>query len=293
MRKNSYLLGVLLVFVGGVFWGLSGASAQYLFTYKHIDPVWLTTTRLLVAGIVLFLVEFARKKLRVFDIFKDKNSFLMLLIYAIFGLMFCQYTYFLAVMYSNSGIATVLQYLAPAIVISLIALKTRKLPKLTELLALVLATSGVFLLATHGRFSLFLPFHVLVAGLLSACCVVIYSMAPVRLNKRYGAITTLSYGLLIGGAAIAIFTKNLFDVTIDAETLYALVGVVFFGTMLAFGLYMLGLNTIGPARATLIASVEPVSSALFAKFWLGSEFISYDYIGFALILLCTFVVTKK
>lgn len=293
MKKDSYLFGVLYVFVGGVFWGFSGACGQYLFTYKGVEPLWLTTVRLLVAGFVLLAFEVLLKKRKIFHLFSDKNSIFTLLIFSVFGLVLCQYTYYLAIFYSNVAIATVLQYLAPAIIIFLIMLKSRKLPKFIEFLALILATSGVFILSTHGKFSLALPLNVLIIGILSACCVVIYSTAPIRLNKKYGVITTLGFGMLIGGIILSFFTKNLFVFQGDIESVLALFGVVFFGTICAFGFYMLGLNIVGPARATLIASVEPVSSAFFAHFWLGSRFVTLDYVGFVLILSCTFVLAKK
>ena len=60
-------------------------------------------------------------------------------------------TYYLAVEDSNAGIATVLQYTAPVMIMVLLALKNWKLPGKNEILALILAFGGTVLLATHGN----------------------------------------------------------------------------------------------------------------------------------------------
>lgn len=286
--KNQHLLGVTLALLGGVFWGFSGASSQFLFEQKSLSPEWLVSIRLLAAGIMLFVLVWFYKGIRIFDVFKDKNSFIMLLVYAIFGLFLCQYTYFVAIDLSNAAIATVLQYTAPAFIMLLVSFKERKVPKFIEITALFSAMSGVFLLATHGDFSLNLPLNALLIGLLSAICVVIYSISPIKLNKSYGTATILSLGLIIGGIFSAIFTKfwQLGGVS-DIPGILAVISVVFFGTILAFGFYMLGLNLIGPTKASLIASIEPVSAAVFANLWLKVEFVFMDFVGFFLILFCT------
>lgn len=295
MKKNSYMTGVLLAFFGGVAWGISGACGEYLFKYKEINSQWLVSVRLLVAGFSLFTALLFYKKRKIFAIFQDKKSILLLLFYGIFGLMFCQYTYFVAIKLSNAAIATVLQYTAPAFIIILVSLKAKKIPQKIEILALFLAMLGVVFLATHGKFSLSLPTNALVFGLISALCIVIYSIAPIPLNKAYGTATTLSLGLIIGGIVASLFTENLwnFEAINDTQSRFALFGVIFFGTIIAFSFYMLGLNLIGPSRASLIASVEPISAAIFSHIFLGTQFVFMDYLGFFLILSCTFLLSRK
>lgn len=295
MKKDSYLLGVILVLLGGIFWGLSGVCGQYLFTHKGVSPNWLTALRLLVAGVALFLVLLPYKKISIFDIFRSKKSVLTLVFYGIFGLMICQWTYFLAIKYSNAAIATVLQYTAPALIIIYLSIVNKKSPTKQELFALVFAILGVFLLSTHGKFSFALPVNVVVIGVISACCVAIYSLAPIRLNKTYGTATSLSFGLIIGALASSLFVEDMFDFSKidDINAILAFFGVVFFGTIVSFSFYMFGLNIIGPAKASMIASIEPLSSAIFAYLWLGSRFVFWDYVGFFLIISCTFILSFK
>ncbi|CZE46184.1 DMT family transporter [Campylobacter geochelonis] len=295
MQKDSYALGLVYTFLSAAFWGVSAACGQYLFMYKNISAEWLVSVRLLCSGFILFAIIFTKQKGKMFAIFKDFKALFWLGVYSIIGLLMCQYTYYLTIQISNAAIATVLQYTAPAFIMIYIALRTKKMPKSREILALILAVSGVFLLATHGDLtSLNLPKKAIIIGLLSGVCVAIYSTSPVKINKKYGALTCLALGLIIAGVMSAFYTKfwTLNGVN-DSSGFLALVGVIFFGTILAFGLYMLGLSILGPTKASLIASVEPISAGFFIYIWLGNRFVFMDYVGFALVLACAILLTKR
>lgn len=83
----------------------------------------------------------------IFRIWKNKRHVLRMLVYGVIGIAGCQMTYYLAVEDSNAGIATVLQYTAPVMIMVLLALKNWKLPGKRNL-ALILAFGGTLLLAT-------------------------------------------------------------------------------------------------------------------------------------------------
>lgn len=51
-----------------------------------------------------------------------------------------------------------------------------------------------------------------------------------------------------------------------------------------------GVVDIGPVKASMIASIEPVSATLFAFVWLSTPFKGIDLIGFAMILVTIFLL---
>lgn len=292
--QNLYLSGIIYAFLGGIFWGFSGACAQYLFMYKDVDPVWLTGVRLLGAGICLFILTIIKKR-AVFRIFKDKSSLFQLMIYSFFGLMLCQFTYYETIKHSNVAIATILQYTAPAIIMILVCLWFKKLPSIKEFFALICAILGLFIIATHGKFDqLVIEEYPLTIGMISALCVVVYSISPININRKYGTIITLSWGLLISGAIFFIASESyrVMQIT-DIYSFLAVCGVIFIGTILAFSFFMKGVDRIGPTKASMVASIEPISAMAFSYFWFGVKFIWLDFIGLFLILLCTILVSKK
>ena len=100
--------------------------------------------------------------------------------------------------------------------------------------------------------------------------------------------------MTLGGVVLGLFTRCWLLPGVGVPSgIAAFFGVVFFGTILAFSFYMVGVNLIGPSKASLIAAIEPVSSAFFAHFWLGIEFVVLDCVGLVLIISCIFLLAKK
>ena len=63
-----------------------------------------------------------------------------------------QYSYFTSIRYSNSATATVLQNLGIVFIVLYLAVRSKKIPEVREVLAVILALIGTFLLATNGNF---------------------------------------------------------------------------------------------------------------------------------------------
>lgn len=295
MKKDSYKFGVFITFIGGILWGFSGACGQYLFTHKDVTADWLVPYRLLVSGIILVSVYLIKRPKIVFLPFKNYKNLPSLIVYGLVGLMMCQYSYFYSIELSNAAVATVIQYTAPIFIIIAVCIMEKRLPLSKEVIALSLAILGVFFLATHGNFkTLVIDKKALLFCFISALSVVVYNLAPRKLNRDFPISLILGWGLIIGGVTLSIYMRvwNLNGVG-DFSGFFALISVIFFGTILAFSFYMTGVKIIGATRASLIACVEPLSSAIFSHFWLGVKFVFLDYTGFVLIMLCVFLLSKK
>jgi drug/metabolite transporter, DME family len=64
----------------------------------------------------------------------------------------------------------------------------------------------------------------------------------------------------------------------------AIATVVVMSTYLSFLLYGLGLKGIEAGRASLLATIEPVSASLIAFAWWGERFTASGYIGATLVI---------
>lgn len=291
---HSFMVGFLFTIFSAIFWGLSSACGQYLLDIKKVSAEWLVVVRLLASGIFLFFLALRNQKKDIFLIFSDKKDFFILIFYAIFGLFLCQYTYFLSIKLSNAAIATILQYTSPAFIMIYMAVINKKFPTKLEILSLFLVMGGVFILATHLKFDFAIPKEAIVFGLISALCILVYSITPININKKYGILTTLSYGLIIGGILAALINKNWTHHGVkDIDGLFAIFGTVFFGTIISFSFYMKGLSILGPTKTSLLAAIEPVASAFFIYLFLGQRYVFLDYIGFIMILSCTILLARR
>ena len=188
MDRKTFMLGAFLALLPGVLWGLSGVFGQYLFQQRGISAEWLVTTRLLISGSLMLIISFAGSREKTLAIFKDKRDTRRLVIFAIFGLMAVQLTYFVAIAKSNAPTATILQYVFPVMIVLYTALRGHQLPNKKEVVAVILAMVGIFLLVTHGNpGTLSITVEALVWGLSSAVAMEFYTMYPGNLQKRWGS----------------------------------------------------------------------------------------------------------
>ena len=292
--KPNPVRGVLCTLIGGCCWGFSGNCGQYLFNVHGVDPQWLTVIRMITAGLITVGIVAARDKQKLIDCAKNKHDRIMMLLYGVFGLLLSQYTYLEAINATNAGTATVLQYIGPVLVMVLVCFSGRRLPKRHEALSIVLVIVGTFLLATHGN-----PNTVVINpaglfwGLFAACTLVLYTLLPKSIAPKYGAFMTTGLGTLIGGIAFFIIVHP-WPLTIDLPLSgwLAVAGMIIVGTVIAYPLYVQGVNDVGPVKASMLASVEPVSAAVISAVWLKSEFAAMDIVGFVCIITTVFLLAK-
>ena len=284
--KKGTIIGTFLTIAGGILWGISGVCGQFLFQSKDVTASWLVPLRLVTAGFLLLCYYLIRDKGKAFDIWKTKRNRIDIIIYGLAGMMLCQYSYFQTIEWSNAGTATVIQYLGPALIVVWVCLQTRRLPEKKEVLGVILAVTGIFLIATHGNpTTLALSQKALIMGLISAVSVVIYTVKPARMQAEFDTPLVLAWGMLIGGTALTIaFRPWNNKVIFDGETFTALAFIILFGTMAGFSMYMTGVKMIGSVRASLYSCVEPVASIVLTAVWMKVSFTTPDLIGTAFVI---------
>ena len=107
----------------------------------------------------------------------------------------------------------------------------------------------------------------------------------------YGSVPVTGIGMFFGGIVLLCAGKTwTLAPTLDLAGVLATMGIIVIGTAVAFTLYLQGVVDIGPVKASMIASIEPVSATLFAFVWLSTSFKGIDLIGFAMILVTIFLL---
>lgn len=152
-RAGSYhmnLRGVVCALAGGALWGFSGTAVSYLFRSSGIDPMWVMSVRMVLAGILFLLFSVARGDRRPFELLRDKSAVRDLLLFAGAGLFLNQFSYLMAIQATNSATATVLQSLQLLPVAAVACVIGRRAPKRREVIGMVLALAGTFLITTGG-----------------------------------------------------------------------------------------------------------------------------------------------
>lgn len=286
--------GIVMVLCGASLWGASGVAVQYLFQSQQLDPTWLASVRMLVAGLIMLLFDWRSGK-DVFMIWQKARYRKQLFLFGIFGMMGTQYTYYLAINYGNAATATVLQYLMPVIVLLYAVWKVRRKPSLMEMVSVLLAMLGTYLLITKGQWDhLAISRETLFWGILSAFAMAFYTIQPKELLSRYSSVSVIGWSMIIGGGILTFLRRPWpFKGIWDMNTFLALVAVVIFGTIIAFYTYLESTKYIKPSEVGALASVEPLASVVLSVILLNVEFGLPDSLGVACILGTVFLLSRQ
>ncbi len=295
MNKKSQTFGAIITLIAGIFWGFSGTCGQYLIESFNYTPSHITSIRMLGAGSILAIMGFIQNPQNMKDIWKTRKQRIALLIFSFFGILFSQFTYMMAVKYTNSGTATILQYIGPVLIMIVSCFMLRRLPTKIELIAIIMAVLGTFFIATHGNLNtMIINPQGLIWGLLAAVALMMYNMIPLNLMKSFGSIPVASYGMIIGGIFIAIYSKAWTMPIYWTPSFFLAIGaMVILGTVITFALYLAGVSICGPVKASMLSSIEPVSATVLMVVWLKVPIHPMEIVGFLCIFVTIFLLTKK
>lgn len=295
MMKRYEVIGIILTLLGATLWGVSGTSVQFVGNFRNMNLEWLLTMRLITAGLLTVLYGWIRQGNAVFNVFRNWRDTLGLVLFGVFGMALCQYTYFRSIVIAGAGIATVLQYLAPSMIIIYLLMRYGKRPSTGEIISVILALAGTICLMGNNGFS-FESFRsdVLFWGLLSAVGVAVYSVSPVRLLATYGTIPIVGFGMLLSGLVAAVlFQQPHSYATWDVWTVVGCFNVVFLGTIVSFNAYLEGVKRIGAVSGSILSSIEPISAAFFGWALLGNQFNWVGILGMAMIIATVIIIALE
>ena len=282
-------IGYIVTVVAALCWGASGVSADYLMTSHGVELTLVSFFRMFTAGILILGCALARSR-RITtqhrELVTTRRNWLPLVSYAIFGLAACQLSYMSVIRASNAGTGTVLQYLGLILIVVWVCLSHWRWPRASELIAMILALIGTFLLSTHGTpGALALTPVTLAWGGVAALTLATYTLLPARLIAAYGAELVVGDGLAIAGAGVGLVGRVWrYSITWTPDVILAMTITVVLGTAVAFTAYLWGVDRIGPVRASLVGCAEPIAATVFSALIMGSSYTGADIVGTALIV---------
>lgn len=286
--------GTMMTLAAGLAWGISGISGQYLMSHGvHVNL--LTSLRLLITGIFLLSLARSKQKEHLVAAWKQPKFLKQVLLFSIFGLVLNQYAFLRAIHLTNAGTATVLQYMAPILILSIVCILNRQRPTSFEIIAIAMAILGTYMIATHGKLgSLAITPKGLMWGPGSAITYSIYILLPVKLIHEWGSTIVIGSGMFIGGILFSLVTKAWqYPLQINVMSILAYIGIIGIGTIFAYTFFLKGVSIVGAVKGSLLASVEPVSSVFLTVLVLGEIFYPIDLLGMLFIFLAVTLISYK
>jgi len=277
--------GRLLVIGATIFWGSSATVARFLFARREIPPFWAVEARLLIAALVLgaWLAVRRPSALRV-----QRGDWPYLLVLAFFGVAAIQGTYYYTIAQLGVGLAILLQYLAPALIVAYEVVRGRE--RLSPKVAVVLAAAllGTFLLVSGAARADWRAHPAgFMVGFASALCFAFYIVYSKRGLARYRADTLLFYTFLLAGIgwSIASPITRLLSARLPLEVWALFVYLALCATLIPFALFSAGLRRLSPSETAIVATLEPVVAVFTSALFLGEGLRPSQTAGALLVLL--------
>lgn len=287
--KNKALFAVL---AAGTFWGTMGFFARSLYA-AGFGPLEVAQTRI-TTGLVfvgLYILLFNRSLFRVK--WKDMWCFLGT---GIVSLLLFSTCYFSALNYTSLAVAAILLYTAPFFVMLMSLLLFKEKMNGKKVLALILAFTGCVLVSGVGGDEKFSWIGILL-GLGSGFFYALYSIfGRYAINRGYGAWTMTFYTFLfcsVGCAFLCDWQVIGTSVQTDNSVLLWVLGLGFVTAFLPYVLYSIGLENMESSKASILASVEPVVSALFGVFVFHETLTAWGILGILMVLGAIVVLNVK
>lgn len=276
--RNPGVWGLAAIVLAATLWAIAAIVASALFQ-AGVKPFELAAARSVIAAIGLAMISPMRPSSR-------KRLDWRILALGL-SLAFVTVSYYVAIDRLAVAVALVIQYTAPALVVALTALHTRRLPASSTTIAVVIALLGVGLVSGWGTDQLQFDALGLLAAGMSALMFASYTLLSEAVVNTYGAIGVMFRAFMV---------SSLFWITFQlSQGLPAAVfapgnlpGVLFVGvggTLVPFSLLCWGIQQIRADRATITATLEPVIATVLAWIWLGQTLSLMQIAGGILVLL--------
>ena len=294
MKERS--IGMMESLAGASMWGVSSVAANLLFSITTIPYTVLLFVRVLFSSLILLIFIMPRIKIR---------DLLGISIFGIVGLFGSQLTYLAAIYYSNAATATVLQYLFMPMVVIYDLFRRNRSVSFTLTISIFFSFVGLILLSVNfssiGNILIVSP-TALFFGLIAAISAAFYTIYARPLIKKQGFEATISLGFLmacIPATFVGLIPSiNYFTAlsTQPSGSILVVAGLIAFviviGTAGAYYLYIKSMMHINPSDASITASMEPISAAVFSLLILGVFLADMQYAGAAIIILSIFFIQK-
>jgi len=293
---DHFRLGLTFAIGSALSFGMSGPLAKALMDAGW-SPTGAVTARMIVGALAMAVFATIVRPGWIREAVTHRK---MVIAYGIFPIAGAQLCYYNAVAHLSVGVALLLEYTAPVLVVGWLWATTRRRPTHLTLAGVALAVAGIMLVL-----NVFPGAHInaagVVWGLAAAVCAASYFMLSDKVagagddDANLNPITLAAGGLIVGAAttgALGVtgimplqFTTN--DTVVAGLTMSPIVPVVALGvitTAIAYTLGIMGISRLRPRFASLVGLSEVLFAVLAAWLLLDQAITVTQAVGGAVVL---------
>ncbi|GAA1187787.1 EamA family transporter [Nesterenkonia xinjiangensis] len=271
LTGRGLAVGLLIALVSAVAFGSSGGVAKGLLD-SGWSPAAAVTVRVLIGAVVLLPLAVWEMQGR-WHLLRGRQTWLHVALFGSLAVAGCQLFFFLAVTHLPVGVALMLEYLGPVLVVLWLWLARRQPPRLLTLLGIGLALAGL-LLVLDVFSDVQISMLGVLWGLLAAVGLAAFFLIGADESTGLPPLAFTSLAMLLGAASLAVagalgvvpFHVNAEQVLLAGFSVPWWVPVLWLGLIAAGIAYATGVIAARRLQAKL-ASFVGLTEVLFAVLW--------------------------
>lgn len=294
--------GVIALFIAAFAFSLNGIVSK-LVLEAGLSPWRLAEIRSTGAftAFLIYLLIFKRSALKF-----DLKALPEMLVYGIIGYAGVQAFYFVAIVRMPVSVGLIIEFTAPIWITLWIRYVRKQYVPRTMWLAVLLAFSGLLLIAQVWQGLTFDGIGI-IAAFLDAFALTAYFLLGEKWGKRAATETLMLYGfgisMLFWWLLLPLwkYPTEIFSKQIDLRGQLAgtnasgwmlIMFVIVVGTLIPYTGNLIGITKTSASSAAIIGMLEPVLAGIFAWIWLSETFNAVQLVGAAAVIAGIYIATK-
>ncbi len=291
-QKNNPAISVIQILLSALLWGTLGVFVTYL-RKAGFGTLQIVFLRASVSTVLLGL----------FILLRDRSKFRIALrdLWIFIGTGLISFTLFtvcnqISMRLCSLSIAAALLYTSPAFILIFSAIIFRERFTSAKVIAIGVTVFGCFLVSGLLTPGAVISVPGILAGIASGLCYGLYSIFGTFGVRKYDSLTVTFYTFLLASAASLFFADIPSMPAVFASADWVLPLVLTFGPvtcLLPYLFYTAGLSGVEPGTAGILATLEPVVSALLSVMIFHEEMNWQKVLGIVFILGSVMIVNLK
>lgn len=288
MFKNEKFKGILYLVISSSAFGVMPIITKFVYA-QGVSTYSLLFYRFLFAGIILSIYTiFKRVSLKV-----SLKGFLIISIVSILGYALTAVTLFSSYKYISVGLATMILYTYPAIVTILDSIIYKNKMDRKKLISLIMCFIGLCFLVFNKSANLNVTGIIL--AFLSA---IFFSIYVIGVSHKYvkdiNNYVMTEYISFIAGLFIFLigFSYGDINLKINFVSFVYIVALSLISTVIALITFINGVKIVGPSKAAILSTLEPIVSLILGIIILNESFTFNTALGSLFVVIGVIILSK-
>lgn len=297
--NQKFLQGILLVAIGSILFSTKAVIVKYFYINEyHVTAEQLLLLRMMFSVPIFTIVYVFRQKSKRESLWLTRQQYLKILILGSTGYYLANYLDFKGLETVSASLERIILFSYPSTVLILNALFFKKRIQTPQLVAIIIAYTGVCCTIYFGQSDQEInhSFSGIIYIILSTLVFSGYLIGVGKMSKSLGSVRFTSHIMIVAGLAallayVSLSSESIF--LIHEDVVWGCLLMAVLSTVLPAYLVYHGFSLIGSGNGAIVSTIGPISTILLSILFLGESPSFIQFGGTILVFLAILYLSLK